>query len=68
MVFNFTVETLKGTERGVCTAPDAEAATQFVREQFNHIADCDLTIDVEPGVEQFLDENYGGFAILTNTI
>jgi len=64
MIFNFCIYRRDGSaDFGICSAGSLEEAEQFVREE------CSLTVDeklnVEHGIEDLVNEQYGGVAFLT---
>lgn len=71
MIFNFYIEhTDGGVDFGVCSADSLEDAEQFIKDSYGYYSGeggfkKPVSLNIEHGVEDLINEQYGGFAILS---
>jgi hypothetical protein len=72
MIFNFYIEHSSGaTDFGACSADSIEEATQLIKDRYGYYDAGEegfkkpVRLNVEHGIEDLINEQYGGFAILT---
>ena len=65
MIFNFCITDSYGSSHfGVCSAGSLEEAERFIREnEYVHLTK--ETLNIEHGVEDIINEQYGGLAHFT---
>lgn len=71
MIFNFYIEHPEGgNDYGVCSADSIEEAEQFINDSFGYHSDEEsfkkpVCLNIEHGIEDLVNEQYGGLAILS---
>lgn len=70
MIFNFYIEHNNGfCDFGVCSGSSIEEATQFIKDKLGYYDaegfEKPVQLNVEHGVEDLINEQYGGLAILS---
>lgn len=72
MIFNFCVEHANGaTDFGACSAGSIEEATQLIKDRYGYYETSDegfekpVRLNVEHGIEDLINEQYGGCVLLS---
>lgn len=63
MIYSFTIDVGGGTERGLVTANALEEAEGFVLSTYD--GEAYTNFEIQPGAEDFINQQYGGMAWLT---
>jgi hypothetical protein len=72
MIFNFYIEHLEGgADFGICSADSIEEAEGFIKIRFAYYESDEgyekpTVLNIEHGVEDLINEQYGGLALLTS--
>ena len=75
MIFNFYIEHASGaSDFGVCSAESIEDATQYIKDKCGYYDTSDagfklpVELNVEYGIEDLINDQYGGVAILSTEV
>ena len=75
MIFNFYIEHASGaSDFGICSAESIEDATQLIKDNCGYYDEDEegfekpIQLNVEHGIEDLINEQYGGVAILSTEV